>query len=211
MYVSSVSAQTMNMRYTYQSGQTAKAKEGQTSAKSEQSEPKPTETSEKPTNFSDVLSVMSSDISPINNIEAYINESVSKVLEKIAKYASNVLSAQSGNYSVSMTSINITIEMDPGESLSDVKSELDSMLSDDGYWGVEKTSQRMFDFAKGFAGDNPEEMSRAKEAVEKGFRQAEAMWGGKMPDISYDTFNATMQKFDNYIENISSSLSATYA
>ncbi|MGD9808808.1 MAG: hypothetical protein AB7E76_10345 [Deferribacterales bacterium] len=212
MYVSNASVQTMNLRYSYSDSQSAKTKEGQTAANSEKSEESKTENTEKSTNFLDVLSVMSKDVSPtIQNIDAYIKDTVTKVLEKIARHASETFSGQSESFSLSVTSISISIELDAGESIKDVQSQLSSMLGDDGYWGVEKTSQRMFDFAVGIAGDDPVQLEKARDAVTKGFEQAEAMWGGKLPDISYDTYNATMEKFDSYLSNINSSLSATYA
>lgn len=211
MYVSNVSAQTMNLRYSYSNGQAEKTKEGQNTVKADQNGNVKTDQSEKTTSFSDVLSVASRDISNVQDIDTFIKDTVAKVLEKIAKHANDNFARQSNTFSVSMTTISISIEMDAGESLDDVKSQLDSMLSDDGYWGVEKTSQRMFDFAVSIAGDDPEKLEKAKEAVSKGFEQAEAMWGGKLPDISYKTYDATMQKFDSYMSNITNSLSATYA
>ncbi|ADD68777.1 conserved hypothetical protein [Denitrovibrio acetiphilus DSM 12809] len=211
MYISNSSAQTFGLRYSYAEQQTSKTREGQNTAKSEDSGTTQAETSEKAKGFSDVLDIMSADISPMENLEAYVQKSISKILEKIAKHASETSVSQASRFSVSYTSINISIEFGEGESLSDVKSQLDEMLSEDGYWGVEKTSQRMFDFAVAISGDDPETLQKAKEAVQKGFDQTEALFGGQLPDISYDTYEATMEKFDNYIEQINSSLDETYA
>ena len=211
MYLSNLNAQTFNLRMSYEQPRSAKTMDGQKPDKSEVSEAKQTESTEKNSSFADILSIASKDINPALNLKAYIQDSVNKVLEKIADHASKALSGQAEQFSVSVTSISITIELEEGESLSDVKSQLDGMLSEDGYWGVEKTSQRMFDFAAAIAGDNPEELEKAREAVTKGFKQAEAMFGGKLPDISYETYDATMEKFDNYIEQINSSLATTYA
>jgi hypothetical protein len=163
------------------------------------------------TNFSDILELASRDQAPISNIHAYVQDSVNKVLDKIAEHASRALSDQAGHYSVSVTTINIEIEMEEGESIQDVKSTIDGLLSEDGYWGVEKTSQRMFDFAVGIAGDNPAELEKAKAAVTDGFKQVEAMFGGQLPDISYDTYDATISKLDNYIAQVNNSLQTTYA
>lgn len=210
MYLSNLSAHTVNLRMSYEQPRTQTAKESQVSEKTAVSDQKKTEETEKKTSFADILSIASKDVSP-ENVKAYIQDSVNKVLEKIADHASKALSSQAGEYSVSITSISISIEMEEGESLKDVKNELDGLLGEDGYWGVEKTSQRMFDFAAAVAGDNPDELEKARDAVTKGFKQAEAMFGGHLPDISYDTYDATMAKFDSYIQQINNSLEETYA
>lgn len=71
-------------------------------------------------------------------------------------------------------------------------------ISEDGYWGVKQTSERIFDFAQALAGDDEEKMQAMKEAVEKGFKEATKAWGRELPDISKNTYNAVMDKFDNY-------------
>ena len=45
-------------------------------------------------------------------------------------------------------------------------------ISEDGYWGVKQTSDRIFDFAQALAGDDEEKMKAMKKAVEKGFKEA---------------------------------------
>ena len=71
-------------------------------------------------------------------------------------------------------------------------------ISEDGYWGVKQTSERIFDFAQALAGDDEEKMTTMKEAVEKGFKEATKSWGRTLPDISQDTYSAVMDKFDKY-------------
>lgn len=44
-------------------------------------------------------------------------------------------------------------------------------ISEDGYWGVKQTSERIFDFAQALAGDDEEKMKTMKEAVEKASRK----------------------------------------
>ena len=69
-------------------------------------------------------------------------------------------------------------------------------ISEDGYWGVKQTSERIFDFAQALAGDDEEKMKTMKE--EKGFKEATKSWGRTLPDISQDTYSAVMDKFDKY-------------
>lgn len=74
-------------------------------------------------------------------------------------------------------------------------------ISEDGYWGVKQTSERIFDFAQALAGDDEEKMKTMKEAVEKGFKEATKTWGKELPDISKNTYDAVMDKFDKYFSS----------
>lgn len=78
------------------------------------------------------------------------------------------------------------------------KADAQAAISEDGYWGVSKTSQRIFDFAHALAGDDPEKMKEMQAAVEKGFKQAEEAWGGSLPSICGDTHSAIGKLFDDY-------------
>lgn len=71
-------------------------------------------------------------------------------------------------------------------------------ISEDGYWGVKQTSERMFDFAKALAGDDPEKMKKMQDAIEKGFKEATKTWGRTMPDITQDTHDAVTKLFEDY-------------
>jgi hypothetical protein len=76
------------------------------------------------------------------------------------------------------------------------KAQAQEDISENGYWGVKQTSERILDFAKALAGDNPEKLEQMRSAFEKGYKQAEETWGGKLPDISQQTFDAVMKGFD---------------
>ena len=71
-------------------------------------------------------------------------------------------------------------------------------ISEDGYWGVKQTSQRLFDFACALAGDDVDKMKEMQAAMEKGFKQATGAWGKELPSICKDTFDAANKLFDDY-------------
>ena len=71
-------------------------------------------------------------------------------------------------------------------------------VSEDGYWGIKQTSQRLFDFASALAGDDPDKMKEMQAAMEKGFKEATGAWGDELPDISKDTLAAANKMFDEY-------------
>ena len=76
------------------------------------------------------------------------------------------------------------------------KAQAQADIAEDGYWGVEQTSDRMIDFAKALCGGDPDKIEEMREAFKKGFKMAEEKWGGELPEISQRTYEATMKKFD---------------
>ena len=78
------------------------------------------------------------------------------------------------------------------------KAQATEDISEDGYWGVKQTSQRLFDFASALAGDDVNMMHKMQDAVKKGFEMAGGAWGRELPQISYDTMDATNKLFDDY-------------
>ena len=69
-------------------------------------------------------------------------------------------------------------------------------ISENGYWGVEQTSDRIVKYALALSGGDPDQLDKMIEATKKGFAQAEKAWGGPMPSITGQTYNAVMDKFD---------------
>lgn len=71
-------------------------------------------------------------------------------------------------------------------------------ISEDGYWGVKQTSQRLFDFASALAGDDVDKMKEMQNAMEKGFKNATKAWGKELPGICQDTMAAAHKLFEDY-------------
>ena len=81
---------------------------------------------------------------------------------------------------------------------SATKAQAQEDISEDGYWGVKQTSQRMFDFASALAGDDVDKMKEMQAAMQKGFDQATKTWGKELPDISQTTLDAANKLFEDY-------------
>lgn len=80
----------------------------------------------------------------------------------------------------------------------EVKAQAQADIADDGYWGVEQTSDRIIEFAKALVGDDPDKAESMRAAFEKGFKAATKAWGKDLPDISQKTYDAVMKKFDDW-------------
>ena len=76
------------------------------------------------------------------------------------------------------------------------QTEAQSLIADDGYFGVEQTSSRIVNFATGLSGNDPSRLETIKQGVEQGFQEALDAFGGWLPEISYDTYDAVMEKLD---------------
>ncbi len=79
-----------------------------------------------------------------------------------------------------------------------------SLISEDGYWGVDQTSDRIFEMAKALSGGDEEGMNKMLAAFEKGYKQAAKSWGRELPDISKQTYDAVQQKFKDYQNSLKS-------
>ena len=76
-----------------------------------------------------------------------------------------------------------------------------------GAWSVDAVSTRIFDLASLIAGNDPEKLSQMRAAVEEGFRQAGLTWKNatgqdNMPEISKQTYNEIMSRFDKRAEEL---------
>ncbi len=83
---------------------------------------------------------------------------------------------------------------------AETKKKAQEDISEDGYWGVKQTSDRIVEFATALAGDDSKALEKMKDAFIKGYKQAEKQWGGKLPDISRKTYDAVMEKFDKLLK-----------
>lgn len=71
-------------------------------------------------------------------------------------------------------------------------------IAEDGYWGVEQTSDRIVSFAKALSGGDPDKADEMITAFVKGFKAATKSWGDELPDICQRTYNATMDKLNQW-------------
>lgn len=71
-------------------------------------------------------------------------------------------------------------------------------IAEDGYWGVNQTSDRLVSFAKALTGGDPDKVDEMIEAVKNGFEQAKKAWGGELPDICKQTLEAALGKLDEW-------------
>ena len=120
--------------------------------------------------------------------------------EQFRNLIKDMLLGQAKSFSISVNSEDIWKFLAKGEYEVDEETQKKAQeeISDEGYYGIEKTAQRIFDFASALAGDDKDRMKLMQEAFAKGFAQAGELWGGELPEISQKTKDRVNELFDGY-------------
>jgi hypothetical protein len=80
--------------------------------------------------------------------------------------------------------------------------EAKELVSEKGFFGVEQTSDRVSNFAFAISKDDVELLQESRKGIVKGFEEAEKLWGGELPEISYLTQEKTLEKIDKRIAEL---------
>jgi len=76
------------------------------------------------------------------------------------------------------------------------QDEASELVSKDGFFGVDQTSKRISDFVINGAGGDEKLLRAGREGMLRGFKEAEEMWGGKLPEISQETMKKATEMVD---------------
>jgi len=126
----------------------------------------------------------------------------------IENYSSDNLEAQSGIFDIGkvkdiLKSIDFEAIGYTGKPITDMNpDEAKALVSEDGFFGVTQTSNRLADFVLSGGGDNLDRLQAGREGIIRGFNEAEKIWGGKLPDISYETLDKALAKIDEKITSL---------
>ena len=81
-------------------------------------------------------------------------------------------------------------------------------IADDGYWGVEQTSDRLVSMAQALSGGDTSKADTLIAAIKKGFDEATEAWGDKLPDICQKTIDAAVKKMEAWRDGTTSETDA---
>lgn len=85
------------------------------------------------------------------------------------------------------------VEVDP-----EVVEQAKKDVAEDGYWGVEQTAERIVSFAKALTGGDASKLEEMRQAIDKGFGEAEKIWGDELPEISAKTRDRINEMLDEW-------------
>ena len=160
------------------------------------------------------------------SLEQTINESaVSVAISMNAQYILMAMNASSMTQGNTLTQAGLTTdqqdvldflsgkESSSGMSLKNIgyegkpiieltQDEAKDLVSENGFFGVTQTSDRVANFVFSFAGDDLELLQKGREGIIQGFEEAKKMFGGELPEISYKTQERTLALLDEKINSL---------
>lgn len=83
---------------------------------------------------------------------------------------------------------------------AETQAEAQKNIADDGYWGVEQTSERLVKYATALTGGDPDKLDAMIEAFEKGYAEAAKAWGGELPELCQRTRERVLERFEELRE-----------
>lgn len=134
----------------------------------------------------------STKVTDYSSIVASMKKELSSKNEQLQNLVNKLLSNQAKKY-ISLSDMFKDIQVDEQTRIQAQKD-----ISDDGYWGVEQTSDRLVSMAKALSGGDSSKADAMISAIEKGFDEATKAWGDKLPDICQKTIDAAKQKLQNW-------------
>ena len=142
-----------------------------------------------------LLDSLSQNNSNPNTLYNLANMSKISGLSDMQDYFSLFVRNADGTFSVDLSGLS-------PEAANELISKAQEDISEDGFWGVKQTSERILNFAKAITGGDPEKMEKMRNIVDKAFKQVAGIFGGldKMPEISQKTYEAIMEGFDEIAE-----------
>ena len=131
-------------------------------------------------------------------IRAKITQNVNEMILKSTNFQSTIVN-KTDDFTTNHESFqdflsDIGYEGKPIAQLS--QSEAAELVSEDGIFGITQTSQRIANFVIHGAGGDEERFRAGREGILQGFKDAEAIWGEALPEISQKTIQATLEILD---------------
>lgn len=128
-------------------------------------------------------------------------------LQSMQSLVENLLNKQKGTFDIAnllkkddVSGLNLSATFEAAAKNADpdtIKAAQES-ISEDGYWGVNKTSDRLVSMAIALSGGDTSKADEMMSAIQKGYDRATSAWGKELPDICKNTLEATKQKMDDW-------------
>ncbi len=116
--------------------------------------------------------------------------------QQLENLVSQLLGKQAKKF-LSLSDLYKNLEVD-----AETAAQAQKDISEDGYWGVEQTSDRLVEMAKALSGGDPSKADTLISAIKKGYDQAAKAWGDKLPDICQKTIDAANDKLAKWRDGL---------
>lgn len=118
--------------------------------------------------------------------------------ESMRSLVEKLLSKQTNKFSIANQSLSAIFGEAAKNADPETIKKAQEDISEDGYWGVNKTSDRLVSMAIALTGGDTSKADEMMAAIQKGYDKATAAWGKELPDISKRTLEATKQKMEDW-------------
>jgi predicted nuclease with TOPRIM domain len=137
--------------------------------------------------YSSIVSQLKGELSTKNEqLQKLVDQLLNKQATKYTKLSQLFEDIKSGKISVDSATV----------------AQAQEDVSDDGYWGVTQTSDRLVSMAQALSGGDSSKADEMISAIKKGFEQATKAWGDDLPDICQQTIDAATKKLENWRDGI---------
>ena len=144
----------------------------------------------------------SNKIKDYSSVVATMIKELSTKNEQLQNLVTKLLGKQAGKYT-KLADLFKDIQADPA-----TIEQAQKDIADDGYWGVEQTSDRLVSMAQALSGGDTSKADTLIAAIKKGFDEATEAWGDKLPDICQKTIDAAVKKMEAWRDGTTSETDA---
>lgn len=144
----------------------------------------------------------SNKIKDYSSVVATMKKELSTKNEQLQNLVTKLLGKQAGKYT-KLADLFKDIQADPA-----TIEQAQKDIADDGYWGVEQTSDRLVSMAQALSGGDTSKADTLIAAIKKGFDKATEAWGDKLPDICQKTIDAAVKKMEAWRDGTTSETDA---
>lgn len=138
----------------------------------------------------------STKVTDYSSIVSKLKQQQASHTQQLQNLVDKLLSKQADKYT-SLADMFKNITVDPATAAQAQKD-----IADDGYWGVEQTSDRLVEMAQALSGGDATKADQMINAIKKGYDQAAKAWGGELPDICQKTVDAATEKLNKWRESL---------
>ena len=141
-------------------------------------------------------------------LRAQVVENANAFMFKSASVQTNIMSLEdkfAQNYEDFQSFLSdVGYEGKPIAELS--QEEAAELISEDGIFGIKQTSERIANFVINGAGGDEDRLRAGREGMLEGFKMAEEMWGGELPEISQITMQKATEMVDKAMHDLGFSI-----
>lgn len=84
--------------------------------------------------------------------------------------------------------------------------EARALISDEGFYGIPKTAERMAQFVIRGGGDDEALLQAGRAGILKGYEEAQKLWGGELPEMAQKTLEEALNQIDQHISSLGFSI-----